>query len=96
MNPQKSPLSGYDPSDYCTTREAAKILGTSLRTIQLWVESGILQAWKTPGGHRRVTRESMQQLFERRTSTYWVTQAVFRRMLTTRKECTPVLPGQIG
>ena len=95
MNPQKSPLSGYDPSDYCTTREAAKILGTSLRTIQLWVESGILQAWKTPGGRRRVTRESMQQRGERRTST-WVTQAVFRRMLTTRKECTPVLPGQIG
>lgn len=70
MNQQKSPLSRYDPSDYCTTREAAKILGTSLRTIQLWVESGILQAWKTPGGHRRITRESIQQLFEQRTSTF--------------------------
>lgn len=67
MNQPKSPLSGYDPDDYCTTREAAKILGTSLRTIQLWVESGILQAWKTPGGHRRITRESMQRLFERST-----------------------------
>ena len=70
MNQQKSPLSSYDPSDYCTTREAAKILGTSLRTIQLWVESGILQAWTTPGGHRRVTRESVQQLLEGRTSTF--------------------------
>ena len=81
MNQQKSPLSSYDPSDYCTTREAAKILGTSLRTIQLWVESGILQAWKTPGGHRRVTRESMQQLFERRTSTFAKTRQARLKIL---------------
>lgn len=69
MYQKKSPFSSYAPSDYCTTREAAKILGTSLRTIQLWAESGILRAWKTPGGHRRVTRESVQHLLEGRTST---------------------------
>lgn len=70
MNRQKIPLNSYDPSDYCTTREAAGMLGTSLRTIQLWVESGILQAWKTPGGHRRVTRQSVQQLLEGRNPTF--------------------------
>ena len=86
MNPQKSPLSSYDPSDYCTTREAAKILGTSLRTIQLWVESGILQAWKTPGGHRRVTRESMQQLFERRTSTFAKTRQARLKILVAEDD----------
>ncbi len=45
--------------NYCTTREAAEILGVSLRTAQQWVEKGYLQAWKTHGGHRRITRSSI-------------------------------------
>lgn len=50
----------------CTTREAAEMLGICVRTAQLWVENGRLQAWKTPGGHRRILRESINaQLRER-------------------------------
>lgn len=49
---------------YCTTREAAKILGISLRTAQLWAESGLLEAWKTEGGHRRISRTSVQRLVD--------------------------------
>jgi len=55
---------GVDHPVY-TTRTAAKQLGVSLRTVQLWVDSGILQAWKTPGGHRRVTVSSVQKLRKR-------------------------------
>jgi excisionase family DNA binding protein len=47
---------------YCTTREAAAILGVSLRTAQLWVENGTLEAWKTDGGHRRISRTSVKRL----------------------------------
>ena len=47
---------------FCTTREAAEILGISLRTAQLWVESGQLEAWKTEGGHRRIARASIERL----------------------------------
>lgn len=47
---------------FCTTREAAKILGVSLRTVQLWAEAGLLQAWKTTGGHRRILRSSMERM----------------------------------
>lgn len=46
----------------CTTREAAKALGISVRTAQLWVEDGRLRAWKTPGGHRRILWESVNAL----------------------------------
>lgn len=46
----------------CTTREAAKALGISVRTAQLWVEAGRLRAWKTPGGHRRILWESVNAL----------------------------------
>lgn len=45
-----------------TTREAAKLLDVSLRTVQLWVESGALSAWRTPGGHRRIRAESLDAL----------------------------------
>ncbi|MEN7341429.1 MAG: response regulator [Pseudomonadota bacterium] len=41
--------------------QAAKMLGVSVRTIQLWVEKGVLKAWKTPGGHRRITVASIEQ-----------------------------------
>lgn len=47
---------------FCTTREAAQILGVSLRTAQLWTESGLLEAWKTDGGHRRISRVSVERL----------------------------------
>lgn len=43
------------------TQEAARRLGVSVRTVQLWVENGTLEAWKTPGGHRRILRSSVEQ-----------------------------------
>lgn len=49
---------------YCTTREAAEMLGVSLRTVQLWAESGLIEAWKTEGGHRRISRASVQRLLQ--------------------------------
>lgn len=51
---------------FCTTREAAQLLGVSVGTVQIWVESGMLQAWKTAGGHRRVLRDSVENLLHRR------------------------------
>ena len=49
---------------FMTTREAADLLGVSLRTAQLWVENGQLEAWKTDGGHRRISRVSVRRLLE--------------------------------
>jgi len=53
---------------FCTTREAAAVLGVSLRTVQLWAEAGVLDAWKTSGGHRRISRDSVERLLARRPS----------------------------
>jgi excisionase family DNA binding protein len=52
--------------EFYSTAEAAKILGVSHRTIQLWVESGTLQAWKTAGGHRRITAVSVEKVLDQR------------------------------
>lgn len=45
-----------------TTREAAQLLGVAVSTVQIWMESGALRAWKTPGGHRRVRLSAVRQL----------------------------------
>jgi excisionase family DNA binding protein len=53
------PAQGLRESAECTTREAADLLGMAVRSVQLMVDRGELQAWKTPGGHRRITRDSV-------------------------------------
>jgi excisionase family DNA binding protein len=52
--------------DVLSTREAAEQLGVALRTVQLWVESGVLPAWKTAGGHRRISRVAVERLIGER------------------------------
>ncbi|MDF0605107.1 excisionase family DNA-binding protein [Neisseriaceae bacterium TC5R-5] len=54
-------MSNNNP-DLISTGEAAKLLGVSLRTIQLWVESNTLRAWKTVGGHRRLSRSEVEAM----------------------------------
>ena len=39
----------------------AKLLGMAVRSVQLMVDRGDLEAWKTPGGHRRITRASVER-----------------------------------
>lgn len=45
--------------DYCGTFYAAKLLGLSVGTVQALVEKNELSAWKTQGGHRRISMQSV-------------------------------------
>lgn len=47
--------------DLMTTNDVAKELDVTIRSVQLWVEQGALEGWKTPGGHRRITRTSFNR-----------------------------------
>ncbi|AFJ01251.1 Excisionase/Xis, DNA-binding protein [Methylophaga frappieri] len=47
-------------NDIYTTKDTAQVLGVTPRTIQLWCESGVLESWKTPGGHRRFDRQVVE------------------------------------
>ena len=59
----------FDRAAFCTTRQAADRIGVSHRTVQMWVENGTLQAWKTAGGHRRIAVDSVERLLsEHRTA----------------------------
>lgn len=44
----------------CSTMEVARMLGLAVRSVQLMVDRGDLVAWKTPGGHRRISRNSVE------------------------------------
>ncbi|TXI19169.1 MAG: DNA-binding protein, partial [Roseateles sp.] len=55
--------------DTCSTTEAAQRLGMAVRSVQLMVDRGELQAWKTPGGHRRILRASVDAWLSSRSGT---------------------------
>ncbi len=52
-------------NDVLTTTQAARLLGVSVRTAQLFIEGGSIASWKTPGGHRRVHRADVLAFMER-------------------------------
>lgn len=47
--------------EYCGTSYAAKLLNLSVGSIQSLVEKNELTAWKTQGGHRRISLQSIYQ-----------------------------------
>ena len=56
---QENSTDSYD--GYCGTSYAARLLKLSVGTIQNLVESYTLKAWKTQGGHRRISLQSIQE-----------------------------------
>ena len=49
----------FSSGDYCGTSYAAKMLGVSVATVQSLVEKGEIEAWKTLGGHRRLSVQAI-------------------------------------
>ncbi len=52
-------------SPYFSTSQTAQMLGLSVGTIQRMVESGVLKAYTTQGGHRRILATSIRHYCER-------------------------------
>lgn len=53
------------PADVCGTFYAAKMLGVAVATVQGLVERGELEAWKTKGGHRRISMKSLRAYIDK-------------------------------
>ncbi|MDD5760315.1 MAG: response regulator [Desulfobulbaceae bacterium] len=49
-----------DP-EYITTSEAGNICGVTRITITRWIDDGLLNAFITPGGHRKIRREDLDR-----------------------------------
>ncbi len=76
-------------ADVMSTQDAANLLGVSMRTAQLWVESGVLPAWKTAGGHRRIARAAVERLVAER-------QAAIDPVATLPLAPSPPAPTPLG
>ena len=50
---------------FLTTREAALVLGVTLRSVQNYVERGDLHSGRTPGGHRRIRTSDVHALAQK-------------------------------
>ena len=59
-------LPSLSADEHYSTLEVARLLGMAVRSVQMMVDRGELEAWKTPGGHRRISRESVQRWREAR------------------------------
>ncbi|MDT7837334.1 helix-turn-helix domain-containing protein [Aquabacterium sp. OR-4] len=55
-----------EPPAHFSTIEAARRLGLAVRSVQLMVDRGELDAWKTPGGHRRISCRSVERWLAQR------------------------------
>jgi len=53
-------------SNSLTTSQTAELLGVAPHTVQKWVDAGVLRAWKTVGGHRRVAADSVEAMLRDR------------------------------
>ena len=52
--------------EYLSPTEAAAEIGVSTETVRRWIDAGHLEAWRTPGGHRKIERGALARfLFER-------------------------------
>lgn len=54
--------------EYYSSREAASLLGVAVSTVQQWTNNGILKAWTTGGGHRRISRDSVEEIINQQLS----------------------------
>lgn len=59
---------GNDMEEMISTGKAAKLLGVHPLTVARYVDLGILEGMRTPGGTRRVNRESVEKITRTRVS----------------------------
>lgn len=47
------------------TTDISRICGVTTQTVQSWIDRGVLRAFRTPGGHRRVKREDFVEFLHK-------------------------------
>jgi excisionase family DNA binding protein len=60
--PERLPKTQAGQREWVRLSEASRLLGVSAGTVRRWSNSGRLQVFTTPGGHRRFHRPSLEEL----------------------------------
>ena len=50
---------------FIATSEASKICGVARTTLTKWIDQGMLEAFVTPGGHRKIRKEDLTGFLEK-------------------------------
>jgi excisionase family DNA binding protein len=90
-SPPTTPAVPSAPGD-CSTIEAARLLGMAVRSVQMMVDRGDLQAWKTPGGHRRIARASVDRWLAARPGTVPAAEGASAAARTTQRTVSEPAP----
>lgn len=61
----KNPPDVAELAEILGTTDISRICGVTTQTVQSWIDRGVLQAFRTPGGHRRVKREDFLEFLEK-------------------------------
>lgn len=61
----KKDISVDDIPDILGTTDISRACGVTIQTVQSWIDRGVLSAFRTPGGHRRVKRDDFLGFLER-------------------------------
>lgn len=61
-DPERGPDGASSSPEWVGVRHAAERLGVSQTTVKSMVGRGELLAWRTPGGHRRILKASLQAI----------------------------------
>lgn len=64
-SPRHPPAAGSERPAWLTIHEASDLIGVSEATLRRWAEAGDVEAFVTPGGHRRFTRNALLRLLPR-------------------------------
>jgi len=52
-------------NEFISTSEASRLCGVARTTISKWIDEGLLKAFVTPGGHRKIEKEDLKDFIER-------------------------------
>lgn len=64
MTSSDEPRVGRRRSRWVSLARACEILGVNESTVRRWADSGEIQVFRTPGGHRRFDEAELQELVE--------------------------------
>lgn len=64
MTSQNEPRPARRRSRWVSLARACEILGVNESTVRRWADSGEIQVFRTPGGHRRFDEAELQELVE--------------------------------
>ncbi|MBI3750134.1 MAG: helix-turn-helix domain-containing protein [Chloroflexi bacterium] len=63
--PRHPPAAATERPAWLAIHEASDLIGVSEATLRRWAEAGDVEAFVTPGGHRRFTRSALLRLLPR-------------------------------